>query len=67
MKRITTFLRNLASTPYLPALIMFAAAGLCAGMALIAVGQNNVHRADYSAGLGLLFTLGAFVCKDMQK
>lgn len=67
MKRITTFIRNIIATPYLPALVMFIAAGLCAGLALIAVGQNNVHRADYSAGLALLFTLAAFVCKDMQK
>ena len=45
MTRLITFLRNLITAPELPALILFVAAGLCAWLALIAVGHGDMGRA----------------------
>ena len=67
MTSLITFLRNLITAPELPALILFIAAGLCAGLALIAVGRGDMGRANYSLAFALLFVLAAYVYKDIRK
>ena len=67
MKRLSTFLRNIITAPELPALILFVAAGLCAGLTLIAVGRGDMGGANYSLAFALLFVLAAYVYKDIRK
>ena len=67
MKHVSTFLRNLAASGKVPALIMFAACGLCLGLAIIAIAKGDFIRVAFAMIAANLFVLGAYILGEIKR
>lgn len=67
MTRLITFLRNLAASGKGPALIVFAACGLCLGLAIIAIAKGDFIRVAFAMIAANLFALGAYVLGEIKR